>query len=255
LEDNEVYVEGEDNIDEPISDFQQQVIEIFGDAQTKYRQEVVAELNANYVDLDKLEEEYWLDQDPEVVELAFMKEDMSVNNNPFTTKELGRPEDSLNDRTIQYIKRCNRKQLSMLKKMAVVGKWQGDRKDDPRWTKDKLTGKKRKFDITYALSQSAISDFWSRIREREAILAKRQRQRSLELIENSDQISDEVFDTIVWFKDRVKSNPKQAKYGVTTQIYGGRFEMDGMKRKLVTPKSEDEVNLLWDLWNGTIKLN
>jgi len=251
VESDEVYINDEEcryNELTHSDEWKQEVIKIFGDATQAHRDSVIAEINDSYIDTDKLEEEWWMEQDAEVVEVAFMKEDLRCNANPFTSKLLGTPEDNLSDKFINYLKRANRKQLTALTDLFITGEWKKDCKD-PRWMK-RDDGSKYKFDIRRVLTDSAISDFWKRVEARKDQLDKLRIVRANKAIETG--LSEQVYETVIFASEC--ASPKQAKHAITTQIFGGTFEFNGQRKKLITPTDPNEIELLWAIWKDEISL-
>jgi hypothetical protein len=198
-----------------------------------------------------LEDSYQDDDDDWTDEFDESLEDLKVDGNVFTTKMLGMPEDSLNERTIAYIKRASKAQLTKLKQTALTGKWTGKYGTDPRWRRDEH-GNKYMFNITNYLTDSAVGEFWERVRDREEIL-KQRRLKIAELVWDRG-LSDQVYDTIEWYIETRSHSYRKAQYALTKQIYGGSFTFEDNRTVNLTPPKEDEKELLWAIWRGEFQI-
>jgi len=221
-----------------ISDGNELHIYTQNDVQETYLDEIISKQAETVLEEYQTNQDEWFDNnDPEVIEMSLL-EDLDVNGNTFTTRELGTPELSLNERTIQYLKRASYDQIAKIQKQIFDPPW---KKKDGHWYK---------FRIEEHLTPSAISELWERIAARKAQLAKvrvAQAERALD-----KGLSDQVFDTIQFYMENYQYNPKQAKFRLSTQAKGGTFTIDGERLRLRKPKDQDEVALLWAIWRDEI---
>ena len=208
------------------------------DVQETYLDEIIAKQTEAILEEYQANQDEWFDNnDPEVMEMSLL-EDLDVNGNTFTTREFGTPELSLNEHTIQYLKRASYDQIAKIQKQIFDPPW---KKKDGHWYK---------FRIEEHLTPSAISELWERIASRKEQLAKIrviQAERALD-----KGLSDQVYDTIQFYMENYKYNPKQAKFRLSTQAKGGTFTIDGERLRLRKPKDQDEVALLWAIWRDEI---
>jgi len=171
-------------------------------------------INNSYAD------EYEIEADPELEDSEY--EDLDVDGNPFTGKELGMPEWSLPDAMVQYIRTSNQVRLNKLKKELMDPSWQS-------FIDDNGTKKYYKFHVDQFLTKTAYSELWERIKARDKELVAIRKRIVKEVSENgAEQDTIEAIET--YNECLQRGSLKQAKFVLRKYINGGSFTIGGRKR-------------------------
>ncbi len=169
-------------------------------------------------------DEYEMEADPELEAEEY--EDLDVDSNPFTGKELGMPEWSLPDAMVQYIRSSNQVRLNKLKKELMNPSWQSFIDDD---------GNKKyfKFHVERFLTKTAYSELWERIKARDKELVLIRKKIIQDIEENGAE--QETIEAVETYNQCLqKGSLKQAKFVLRKYIHGGSFTLGG-RTKTVKP--------------------
>lgn len=177
--------------------------------------------------------------DPEVIEMSF-KDDLPVDSNIFTFKRLSIPEESLSEEEIEEIKYSDYNQYKAVTARYMEPKWIFTGKDHSGKNKFASVGKK----ITDEKTSTSISMAWIYLNEAKEKFNNNKDTLVKETLKIG--VSDEVYDAIQNYKQLKNTNKaKQAKYRLTTCIYGGEWN-----EQVIPKATPGEAEICWRVINN-----